>query len=100
MGGETINAPKDIVETFNSHFASVGENSSETPPSSVELDTYVVQDKITFSVKMQGAGTIPRHLFLIYINDLSNCLNRPSPRMFSDDTNISIAANSVMELNY
>ena len=37
-------------------------------------------------------------LFLIYINDLPNCLNRASPRMFADDTNISIAANTVMEL--
>ena len=38
------------------------------------------------------------HVFLVYINDLPNCLNRASPRMFADDTNISIAANSVMEL--
>ncbi|CAB3990185.1 Hypothetical predicted protein, partial [Paramuricea clavata] len=37
-------------------------------------------------------------LFLIYINDLPNCLDRASPRMFADDTNISIAANSVTEL--
>jgi tRNA threonylcarbamoyladenosine modification (KEOPS) complex Pcc1 subunit len=39
-------------------------------------------------------------LFLIYINDLPNCLVRASPRMFADDTNIniSIAANSVTEL--
>ena len=48
-------APKDIAETFNSHFASVGENSSEIPPFSVEPDAYVVPDKITFSVKMQAA---------------------------------------------
>ena len=37
-------------------------------------------------------------ILLIYINDLPNCLNRPSPRMFADDTSISIAANSAMEL--
>jgi hypothetical protein len=37
-------------------------------------------------------------LFLIYINDLPNCLAKASPRMFADDTNISIAANSVTEL--
>ena len=34
----------------------------------------------------------------MYINDLPNCLNRASPRMFADDINISITANSVMEL--
>ena len=37
-------------------------------------------------------------LFLIYINDLPNCLDKGSPRMIADDTNISIAANSVTEL--
>ena len=37
-------------------------------------------------------------LFLVYINDLPNCLNRAFPRMFADDTSISIAANSVTEL--
>ena len=37
-------------------------------------------------------------LFLIYINDLPNCLNRASSIMFADDTNVSIPANSVMEL--
>ncbi len=37
-------------------------------------------------------------MFLIYINDLPNCLKRASPRMFADDTNISIAAKSVAEL--
>ena len=27
-------------------------------------------------------------LFLIYINDLPNCLNVGSPRMYADDTNV------------
>ena len=28
-------------------------------------------------------------LFLIYINDLPNCLNAGSPRMYADDTNVT-----------
>ena len=32
-------------------------------------------------------------LFLVYINDLPNCLNEGFPRMFADDTNISYSSN-------
>ena len=37
-------------------------------------------------------------LFLIYINDLPNCLSKALPRMYTDDTSISIAASSLPEL--
>ena len=37
-------------------------------------------------------------LFLIYINDLPNCLSEALPRMYADDTSISIAACSLPEL--
>ena len=37
-------------------------------------------------------------LFLIYINDLPNCLSKALPRMCADDTSISIAASSLPEL--
>ena len=37
-------------------------------------------------------------LFLIYINDLPNCLNVGSPRMYADDTNISFKSKNLVEL--
>ena len=37
-------------------------------------------------------------LFLIYINDLPNCLSKALPRMDTDHTSISIAASSLPEL--
>ena len=33
--------------------------------------------------------------FLIYINDLHNCLQYSQPRMYADDTNLSITSNSI-----
>ena len=37
-------------------------------------------------------------LFLIYINDLPNCLIEGLPRMYADDTNISVAASNKGDL--
>ena len=37
-------------------------------------------------------------LFLMYINDLPNCLWEASPRMFADDTNITLTAKTLTEL--
>ena len=34
-------------------------------------------------------GPLP---FLMYINDLPNCLRDAAPRMFADDTNITLSA--------
>jgi hypothetical protein len=45
----------------------------------------------------QGSNLEPL-LFLVYINDLPNCLNHTTPRMFADDTSVSYASNSVEEL--
>ena len=37
-------------------------------------------------------------LFLIYINDLPNCLNVGSPRMYADDTNVTFSAATTPDL--
>ena len=37
-------------------------------------------------------------LFLVYINDLPNCLNEGFPRMFADDTNITYSSNNPTDL--
>ena len=36
-------------------------------------------------------------LFLVYINDLSNCLQHSTARMFADDTNITVSGKSINE---
>ena len=38
-------------------------------------------------------------LFLVYINDLSNCLTHSCVRMFADDTNLTYASNNIHEIN-
>ena len=37
-------------------------------------------------------------LFLMYINDLPNCLRDAAPRIFADDTNITLSAKTIADL--
>jgi len=37
-------------------------------------------------------------LSLVYINDLPNCLTSASPKIFTDDTNITFAASTLIDL--
>ena len=37
-------------------------------------------------------------LFLLYINDLPNCLSHSQPRMFADDTHLTFADNDITKI--
>jgi hypothetical protein len=37
-------------------------------------------------------------LVLLYINDLPECLNQTTPRLFADDINLSVAGESIEEV--
>ena len=50
----------------------------------------------SFSV-LQGIILGPL-LFLIYLNDLANCLAHSQTRMYTDDTNLSFAGNKVPDI--
>ena len=36
--------------------------------------------------------------FLLYMNDLPSCLDQPKPRLFADNTNITVAGNSLNDV--
>ena len=51
-----------------------------------------------FSCGIPQGSNLGQLLFLVFINDLPNCLRLTSPRMFGDDTNITFAASTLTDL--
>ncbi len=39
-------------------------------------------------------------LFLLYINDLPECLNTTTPRLFADDTNLTASGDSMNDVEF
>ena len=52
----------------------------------------------TVTCGVPKGGILGPLLFLMYINDLPNCLRVAAPRMFADDTSITLSAKTVANL--
>ena len=69
----------------------------------LRIRTQRCQQKGVFSDRREVIFGIPQGsifgplLFLIYINDLSNCLEMTTPKMFADDTNLTAVGKTLGE---
>ena len=84
--------------------------SRESPPSIKWFQSYVSDrtQRCNVNGNLSTASTVTSGLlldsilgpllFLMYINDLPNCLRDAAPRMFADDTNITLSAKTVADL--
>ena len=48
----------------------------------------MLSDERTVTCGIPQGSILGPHLFLVYINDLPNCLKHTTPRMFADDTSL------------
>ena len=51
-----------------------------------------------FHVALQRVTALDHFFSLVYINDMPNCLRLTFPRMFAEDTNITFAASTLIDL--
>jgi hypothetical protein len=59
-------------------------------------DVITSESRVTCGIP-QGS-ILGRLLFLLYINDLPDCLRQVSPRLFADDTNLTAAGETIEEV--
>ena len=65
--------------------------------------TVIIHDnqssKSNIDIKVPPGSSLGPVLFLLYVNDLPNCISS-TPRLFADDTCILVKANTLNELKY
>ena len=57
-----------------------------------------LSEAVKFTCRIPQGSNLGPLLFLIYVNDLPDYLEKAYPRMFADDTNISAVAKSITKL--
>ena len=58
-----------------------------------------LSDKLPLSCGVPQGTTLGLLLFLIYINDLPNCLLSSQPRMYADDTHLTFSSNDIIAID-
>ena len=62
-----------------------------------QINGFLLSEKVIRCGVPQGSILGPL-FFLLYINDLPQCLSKTKPRLFADDTNLTASGNSITRL--
>ena len=111
LGESVLTDSKQISNAFNNHFSSIGPKINKgVQPTSVSPESYVQPTTSQLEFKLidvsevhsflSGFSVMDPFLFLIYINDLPNCLESTTPSLYADDTQITAEAETVADLEH